>query len=213
MTPGVAFFYGGGVGNKNVIGTMFQSFVTMGIISVLWVWIGFSLAFGKDANGSGVMGYPATYYLYNNVGAANDDGNLSGKVPITVFSMFQLMFAIVTAALIAGSLAERIDFHAWMIFVCFWHLLVYCPLAHIVWHPEGALYKWGYIDFGGGIPVEMGSGYSALAASWFIGPRKESTRSPSPANIPFIMLGTAIFWFGWVHVIKYKIIFYSSCLN
>jgi len=83
-----------------------------------------------------------------------------------------------------------------MIFVCFWHLLVYCPLAHIVWHPDGILRKWGYIDFAGGIPVEMGSGYSALAASIFLGPRKQSKRPP--ANIPYIMLGTAIFWFGWI---------------
>ena len=110
--------------------------------------------------------------------------------------MFQLMFAIITAALIAGSLAERVNFHSWCVFVVFWHLIVYCPLAHMVWHPSGILRKWGYIDFAGGIPVEMASGYSALAASIFVGPRKE--KNHQPANIPYVMLGTGIFWFGWI---------------
>ena len=106
------------------------------------------------------------------------------------------MFAIITPALIAGSLAERINFHAWMLFVCIWHLVVYCPLVHMTWHPDGILKKWGYIDYAGGIPVEMASGYAALAGAWYMG--KRSSPAEGPANIPYIMLGTALFWFGWI---------------
>lgn len=195
MTPGVAFFYGGMVHHKNIISTMYQSFVAMGLISVLWVIIGFSLAFGKDANGNRIIGYPSSYYMFNNVGA-NPEPTLAGTIPLSIFAMFQMMFAIITPTLISGSLAERVNFSGWMLFMCVWHLVVYCPLAHIVWHPEGALRNWGVIDFAGGIVVEMASGYGALAGAFFLGPRKYPTATP--ANIPFIMLGTALFWFGWL---------------
>jgi ammonium transporter, Amt family len=142
----------------------------MGIISILWVIVGFSLAFGKDANGSGILGYPKTFYMYNDVGA-NPDPMLCGTIPLTAFSMFQLMFAIITAALISGSLAERVNFNSWMLFVCFWHILVYCPIAHMSFHPNGVFRRWGLLDFAGGTVVEMASGYSALAGAMFLGPR------------------------------------------
>ena len=141
------------------------------------------------------MGNPATYFMYKDVGA-NPEPTLASTIPLSIFSMFQMMFAIITPTLISGSLAERVHFSSWLIFICIWHLVVYCPLAHIVWHPDGYLKQWGILDFAGGIVVEMASGYSALAGAIFLGPR----RSPAsvPANIPYIMLGTAIFWFGWL---------------
>eukprot|EP01041_Mallomonas_annulata_P008860 gene8860-18356_t len=117
MTPGLAFFYGGMVNHKNVISTMYQSFVSMGLISILWVIIGFSLAFGKDANRSGIIGYPATFYMYSNVGA-NPDPALASTIPLTIFSMFQLMFAMITPILISGALAERVNFASWLVFLC-----------------------------------------------------------------------------------------------
>lgn len=195
MTPGLAFFYGGMVQEKNVISTMYQSFVALGTISVLWVIVGFSLAFGKDANGNGIIGYPATFYMYNDVGP-NPHPMLAPTIPLVIFSMFQLMFAIITPALIAGSLAERINFQAWMLFICIWHLIVYCPLAHMMWHPDGIWRKWGAIDFAGGTVVEMASGFSALAGALYLGPRRQ--KSHQATSIPFIMLGTGIFWFGWM---------------
>jgi Amt family ammonium transporter len=195
MTPGVAFFYGGMVNHKNVISTMYQSVVAMGIITILWVIIGFSLAYGKDSNDCGIMGYPRSYYMYNGVGA-NPHPQMSPTVPLSIFSMFQLMFAIITPTLISGSLAERVNFNSWLIFLCLWHILVYCPIAHVVWHPDGALNKWGVIDFAGGIVVEMSAGYSALAAAFFIG-RRRANEPRIPANIPFVLLGTALLWFGW----------------
>lgn len=196
MTPGVAFFYGGMVDHKNVISTMFQSFVSMGLVTVLWIFIGFSLCFGEDANGSGVLGHPKTYFMFENTGNA-PDGRLVKSIPLILYAMFQLMFAIITPVLISGSLAERVNFYSWMIFICVWHILVYCPLVHLVWHPDGALFKWGFVDFAGGVPIEMASGWGALAGAIFLGPRK-NTGKHYPANIPHILLGTAIFWFGWL---------------
>jgi Amt family ammonium transporter len=194
MTPGVGFFYGGMVTHKNVISTIYQTFVGMGIISILWTIIGFSLAFGADADG-GIMGYPRSYYMYNGVGALPHP-TLCPTIPLSVFSMFQLMFAIITPILISGAMAERVNFNSWMIFICLWHILVYCPLVHIIWHPQGILRKWDVIDFAGGIPVEMASGFSSLAAAIFVGPRLHDP-SPRTANLPFVLLGTAILWFGW----------------
>lgn len=195
MTPGLAFFYGGMVSHANVISTMFQSFVAMCVISVLWVIVGFSLAFGKDANGNGIIGYPRTYYMFNDVGPLPIP-RLCPSIPLVAFSMFMLTFAVITPALIAGGLAERINFSAWMIFISIWHLIVWCPLCHLMWHPDGLFRTWGALDFAGGTVVEMASGFAALAGAIYIGPRK--TKLNTPANIPFIMLGTAIFWFGWL---------------
>jgi len=197
MTPGLSFFYGGMVDHKNVLSTMYQSFVAMGFVSLLWVWIGFSLAFGDSSQSNGIIGHPQTYFMFNGVGAApHPNPNLAPTISLTTFAMFQLMFAIITPALISGSLAERINFNSWMIFLCVWHLLVYCPLAHLAFHPDGAFRRWGVLDFAGGTVIEMASGYSALAGAIFLGPRKNAVNNN--ANIPFVLLGTALFWFGWL---------------
>lgn len=134
--------------------------------------------------------------LPHNIFLFHVDPFLSPSVPLINFSMFQLTFAIITPALISGALAERINFNAWMLFVCIWHLVVYCPLAHMMWSQDGILRKYGCIDFAGGTVVEMSSGYAALAGAYFLGPRYNPNHTP--ANIPFIMLGTALFWFGWL---------------
>lgn len=140
---------GGMVDHRNVISTMYQSIVAMGIVTILWIILGYSLAFGQD-DGHGIIGNPATYYMFNNVGALPHP-LYATTVPNTILSMFELMFAMITPILISGSIAERINFNAWMLFISIWHLVVYCPLAHMVWHPEGVLFKWGVLDFAGGI--------------------------------------------------------------
>ena len=182
--------------HRNVISTMYQSFIGMGLITILWVIVGFSLAFGDDADGRGIIGNPTTFFMYNNVGALPHPF-LGPTIPNTVFSMFQLMFAMITPILISGALAERINFNAWMIFISIWHLAVYCPLAHMVWHPAGILARWGVIDFAGGIVVEMSSGFGSLVVALFLGPRL-SRREDTPANVPFVLLGTGLLWFGWL---------------
>ena len=151
MTPGLSFFYGGMVDHKNVLSTMYQSFVAMGFVSILWVWIGFSLAFGDSSQSNGIIGHAQPH----------PNPLLAPTIPLVTFAMFQLMFAIITPALISGSLAERVNFNSWMIFLCIWHILVYCPLAHMAFHPDGAFRRWGVLDFAGGTVVEMASGYAA----------------------------------------------------
>ena len=133
MTPGLAYFYGGMVNNKNVISTMLQSFVAMGVISVLWVVVGFSLAFGDDVAGLGVIGNPMTYFMFKGV----FDAPVWGTIPFALFAMFQMKFAVITPALISGSLAERINFRAFVLFMVLFCVIVYAPLAHWTWHPDG----------------------------------------------------------------------------
>jgi len=142
MTPGLSFFYGGMVGAKNVISTMLQSFIAMGLISVLWVVIGFSLCFGDDIGG--VIGNPLTFLMFQNVGAevyTTPAGNVLGgaTIPLALFALFQMKFAIITPSLITGSFAERVRFSAYMFFMMFFFFVIYCPLAHMTWHPEGLI--------------------------------------------------------------------------
>ena len=172
MTPGLSFFYGGMVGAKNVISTMLQSFIAMGLISVLWVVIGFSLCFGDDIGG--VIGNPLTFPMFHGVGGAvytTPAGNVLGgaTIPLALFALFQMKFAIITPSLITGSFAERVRFSAYMFFMMFFFFIIYCPLAHMTWHPEGLFMKWGVIE----------------------------TRKSEPANIPFVLLGAAMLWLGW----------------
>ena len=179
MTPGLSFFYGGMVGAKNVISTMLQSFIAMGLISVLWVVVGFSLCFGDDIGG--VIGNPLTFPMFHNVGAAvytTPAGNVLGgaTIPLALFALFQMKFAIITPSLITGSFAERVRFSAYMFFMMFFFFVIYCPLAHMTWHPEGLFMKWGVIDFAGGIVVHASSGIAALAGAIFLGRRKAETR-------------------------------------
>jgi Amt family ammonium transporter len=192
MTPGLSFFYGGMVSVKNVISTMLQSFIALGIISLLWFLVGFSLCFGDSIGG--LIGNPATFFAFRNVGLATHP-LLSPTVPMMLFAFFQLKFAIITPALITGSFAERVKFTAYLIFMCLFTILIYAPLAHWTWHPEGFLRKLGVLDFAGGTVVHMSAGFAALAGAYVLGKRENSFHTP--ANIPFIILGTGMLWFGW----------------
>ncbi len=193
MTPGLAYFYGGMIDTKNIITTMLQSFVAMGVISVLWILVGFSLAFGDDLGGMGLVGNPGTYFMFNNV----LDAPLFGTIPLVLFAFFQLKFAIITPALITGTFAERIRFKSYIIFIILFSLLIYAPLAHWTWHSGGFLFKMGVLDFAGGTVVHMSAGFAALAASMYLRTKGEAKAAISPANVPFVLLGTGLLWFGW----------------
>lgn len=194
MTPGLSFFYGGMVGQKNVISTILQSFIAMGIVSVVWVVFGFSLAFGDDIGG--FIGNPATFFMFNGVGAKVDT-TLAPTIPLALYALFQMKFAIITPSLITGSFAERVRFSGYMVFMMLFCIFVYCPLAHWTWHPDGFLRQLGVVDFAGGIVVHASSGVAALAGAIFLG-RRHQTRNPhQPANIPFVILGAAMLWLGW----------------
>jgi len=192
MTPGLAFFYGGMVSRKNVISTMLQSYVALGVVSILWVLFGFSLCFGESWNG--IIGNPLTYFNFKGVGLAPNP-DFAETIPFLLFALFQLKFAIITPALITGSFAERIRFRAYILFIVFFTLIIYAPLAHMTWHPEGLFRNWGVLDFAGGTVVHMSAGFAALAGALYLGKRKNKVHEP--ANIPFIILGTGLLWFGW----------------
>lgn len=193
MTPGLSFFYGGMVGQKNVISTILQSFIAMGIISVLWVAFGFSLAFGEDVGG--FIGNPATFFMFKDVGAKVDT-YLAPTIPLALYALFQMKFAIITPSLITGTFAERVRFSAYMVFMILFCIFVYCPLAHWTWHPDGFLRQLGVVDFAGGIVVHASSGVAALTGAIFLGRRKQQDHH-DPANIPFVILGAAMLWLGW----------------
>src|SRR6267154_1493281 len=192
MTPGLSFFYGGMVSFKNVISTMLQSFIALGVISLLWYLVGFSLAFGDSIGG--FIGNPTTFFAFHNVGLGPHP-LLAPTFPFLLFALFQLKFAIITPALITGSFAERVKFTSYLIFMCLFSLLIYCPLAHWTWHPDGFLRKLGVLDFAGGTVVHMSAGFAALAGAAILGKRENNQHQP--ANIPFIILGTGMLWFGW----------------
>ncbi|GAB1454610.1 ammonium transporter [Draconibacterium sp.] len=198
MTPGLAFFYGGMVHPKNIISTMMQSYIAMGIVSVIWVVVGFSIAFGESigAENYGLFGNPFTYFMFRRVGAGTHP-DLSPTFPLAVFAMFQLKFAIITPALITGSFAGRVRFRAYMLFMCLFVIFIYAPLAHWTWHPNGFLRNWGVLDFAGGTVVHMSAGFAALAGAIFLGRRKDTIKELKPANIPYILLGAGMLWFGW----------------
>jgi Amt family ammonium transporter len=197
MTPGLSFFYGGMVRRKNVISTMLQSFVAMGVVSILWVVVGFSLAFG--ASYRGLIGNPMHYLLFRGVGGATDAA-LSPTIPLALFALFQLKFAIITPALITGSFAERVRFSSYVLFLALYTVFIYCPVAHWTWHPEGFLRQWGVLDFAGGTVVHMASGCAAFAAALVLGSRSRGEvagGAHQPAHVPYVMLGTGMLWFGW----------------
>ncbi len=196
MTPGLSFFYGGMVDRKNVLSTMLQSFIAMGIVSLLWVTVGFSLAFGDSLGG--LIGDPRTFFMFRNVGESTHP-TLSPTIPLALFALFQLKFAIITPALITGAFAERVRFSSYMLFVCLFSLFIYCPLAHWTWHPEGFLRSWGVLDFAGGTVVHMAGGLAALTGAIFLGRRNaHQQQAPQvPAHIPYVLLGTGMLWFGW----------------
>ena len=196
MTPGLSFFYGGMVQPKNVISTMLQSFMAMGLMSVLWLLVGFSLAFGDDIGG--IIGNPATFFMFNRVGGATHP-DLAPTIPLVVFGVFQLKFAIITPALITGSFAERVRFSSCLLFMGLFSIFVYTPLAHMTWHPQGIFRQWGVLDFAGGTVVHLSAGCAALVGALVLGRRRShiEQRPHVPANIPFVILGTGMLWFGW----------------
>ncbi|WP_026714240.1 ammonium transporter [Flavobacterium daejeonense] len=192
MTPGLGFFYGGMVGKKNVISTMLQSFMAMIIVTVLWIVVGFSLSFGTTIGG--IIGDPTTYPFFQGVGT-NTTWSLAGTIPFMLFALFQAKFAIITPALITGAFAERIRFWAYMLFMVLFILVIYAPLCHMTWHPDGLFFKMGVLDFAGGTVVHMSAGWAALAGAMFLGKRK--VQKVNPARITYVLLGTGLLWFGW----------------
>lgn len=194
MTPGLALFYGGMVRTKNVLNMLMMSFVSIALVTVVWLLAGYSLAFGDDAFG-GLVGN------LRHVGMAGiGPDTVTGSVPTLLFTTFQLTFAIVTAALISGAIADRTKFAAWLVLVPVWTLLVYAPVAHWVWGPGGWIKdSLGALDFAGGLVVEIASGASGLALALVVGPRigfkKDAMR---PHNLPMVMLGAGLLWFGWL---------------
>ncbi|MCE1199707.1 MAG: ammonium transporter [Marinilabiliales bacterium] len=198
MTPGLAFFYGGMIQPKNIISTMLQSFVAMGVISLIWVIVGFSLAFGDSIGPEkyGLFGNPFTFFMFKGVGG-NINAALAPTIPLALFAIFQMKFAIITPALITGSFAGRVRFSSYILFISLFALFIYAPLAHWTWHPNGFLRNWGVLDFAGGTVVHMSAGFAALAGAVFLGPRRDYQQQFHPANIPFVLLGASMLWFGW----------------
>ncbi len=194
MTPGLALFYGGMVKRKNVLSTIMASFFICGLASVLWVLIGYSLSFGKDMGG--IIGN-LDWALFNNVGGA-PNADYAPTIPHTLFAAFQMMFAIITPALITGSLVERMKFSSLFLFIGFWSLIVYYPMAHMMWGVGGILRDLGAVDFAGGNVVHISSGISGLVACIILGKRKGyGITSTQPHNIPLVFIGSAVLWFGW----------------
>lgn len=194
MTPGLAFFYGGLVRNKNVLGTIMHSFVVIAIIGVLWVTVGYSLAFGPDH--WGVIG-GLDWVGLKGVGQ-EPNADYSSTIPHLAFMVFQGMFAIITPALITGAFAERARFSSFAIFMALWSLLVYAPIAHWVWAPGGWLGELGTLDFAGGTVVHVNAGVAALAAAIIYGRRLEFGKEAiEPHDVSMMMLGVALLWFGW----------------
>ncbi|WP_231717474.1 ammonium transporter [Hymenobacter sp. DG25A] len=196
MTPGLSFFYGGMVRPKNVISTMLQSFVALGVISLVFYFVGFSLAYGDSWHG--LIGNPLTFIMLRNVGTAPNPA-FAATIPFILYFAFQLKFAIITPALITGSFAERVRFKGYLAFMVLFTLFIYCPLAHWTWHPDGFLRQWGVLDFAGGTVVHISAGIAALAGAMVLGRRNTHVRqsSFSTPNVPFVLLGTGLLWFGW----------------
>src|SRR5471032_1342357 len=190
MTPGLAFFYGGLVGRKNVLAIMIQSFVSMGWTTVIWFAVGYSLCFSGGAGG--VIGNLDKAFL-NGVSLTSPSA-LNPSIPEIVFVAYQMMFAIITPALITGAFANRVTFKAYMIFLTGWLLLVYFPFVHMIWG-GGLLATWGVLDFAGGIVVHATAGFAALASVIYVGKRKDTVSPPN--SVPLIAIGTGLLWFGW----------------
>lgn len=203
MTPGLAFFYGGMVRMKSVLNMMMMSFGAMGLVAILWVLYGYSMAFGNSVGGNGLLGDPTEYFGLSGITA----DSVSGAIPTFVFVMFQCMFAIITVALISGAIADRTKFGSWMIFAALWATIVYFPVAHWVFafsdEETGYVGGWiantlGAIDFAGGTAVHINAGAAGLALCLVLGKRIGFGKTPfRPHNLPFVMLGAALLWFGW----------------
>ncbi|MFG2467458.1 ammonium transporter [Streptomyces canus] len=194
MTPGLAFFYGGMVRVKSTLNMLMMSFISMGIVTILWVVYGFSMAFGTD-HGS-LIGWESDFFGWTGI----DKGDIwSGyTIPVLAFAVFQMMFAIITPALISGAIADRVKFSAWALFVALWATVVYFPVAHWVWGTGGWAFELGVIDFAGGTAVHINAGAAALGVILVIGKRVGFKRDPMrPHSLPLVMLGAGLLWFGW----------------
>ena len=188
MTPGLAFFYGGLVRARNVISTLMYSFISMAVVSIVWVLWGYSLAFGE---GNAIMGDLSLFGL-SGIGI---DQVEDGGIPTLLFVIFQMMFAIITPALITGAFVERFKFTTYLVFLVLWVTIVYTPVAHWVWASEGWLFKDGALDFAGGTVVHINAGMAAVAAAVLVGKRRDP--GAEPHNVPYVVLGAALLWFGW----------------
>src|SRR5216110_1713594 len=193
MTVGLAFFYGGLVRPKNALNTMMMSMVALGLISVQWVVVGYSIGFGHGNPWWGGLGWAG----FKGVGL-DPDPAYAATIPLQAHAMFQAMFAIIPPALISGAIVERMHFRAYVVFILLWAAFVYDPLAHWVWGAGGWLQKLGALDFAGGTVVHISAGVSALVAARMLGPRKDFKRAPIvPHNVPLVLLGAGLLWFGW----------------
>ncbi len=189
MTPGLAFFYAGMVSRKNVVSTLLQNYAAIGLVGIIWIVIGYSLVYTE---GNPFIGNLDAFMLRGLAGKLHTEGN----IPSYAFMVFQMMFAIITPALITGAFAERVRFKAWILILGLWNLLVYVPVAHWIWGPKGWLADMGGLDFAGGLVVHVTAGFSGLVAAFLFGRRYNSEYS-QPSDIPMIMLGAALLWFGW----------------
>jgi Amt family ammonium transporter len=196
MTPGLAFFYGGMVHRKNVISTMIKSVVATGVVTIIWVTVGYSLCFGDSIGGW--IGNPTTHLFMKGV-MSGKPWSLAPTIPLGLFALFQLMFAIITPGLVVGAVAERVKFTSYILFIVLFSLFVYAPIAHWTWHPKGFLFKMGALDFAGGTVVHISAGCAALAGALVLKRRKAHVeqREIPPANIPYVLIGTGLLWFGW----------------
>ncbi len=195
MLPGLALFYGGLVRRKNVLSTIMHSFFGLALVSVVWVLVGFSIAFGPDVNGMGLIG-GVDFLGFTNVGP-EPSTVYATTIPFVLFAGFQMMFAAITPALITGAFAERKRFGAFVLFTILWSVLVYSPLAHWVWAADGWLFKLGALDFAGGTVVHISSGVSALVVALLIGRRAVNGDRMEPHDVPMTVLGAGLLWFGW----------------
>lgn len=199
MTPGLAFFYGGMVHRKNILSTMIKSIVSAGLVTIIWIFVGYSLSFGESIYG--IIGNPMTHLFFKGVveGAPILDGGTPMSIPLLLFALFQLMFAIITPGLVVGAVAERIKFTSYILFIVLFMLFVYAPLAHWSWHPNGLLLKMGVLDFAGGTVVHISAGCAALAGAIVLKSRRAKLEHQEipPANIPYVLIGTGLLWFGW----------------
>lgn len=189
MTPGLAFFYGGLAGKRNILGIMIQTFVSLGLTTILWVTVGYSLCFSGGEGG--IIGNLDHAFLN---GIPFDNAFSNGKYPEYIFIAYQMMFAIITPALITGAFVNRVTFKAYLIFLVVWQLLVYYPFVHMIWG-GGLLAEWGVIDFAGGIVVHATAGFAALASVIYVGSRRDKFSPPN--SIPLVAIGTGLLWFGW----------------
>jgi len=189
MTPGLAFFYGGLATKRNILGIMIQSFVSMGWTTVLWIFFGYSLCFSGGAGG--IIGNFDKAFL---MGVGVDSMYTNGKIPEYVFIAYQMMFAIITPALITGAFANRVTFKSYMIFLTVWQIFVYYPFVHMIWG-GGLLAEWGVLDFAGGIVVHATAGFAALASVFYVGARVDKNSTPN--SIPLVAIGSGLLWFGW----------------